>query len=56
MQLELQNELKEIWEKLHHIANSHDELYFFVKNPEMDALSKACDALRPIVYKYKLNK
>lgn len=52
MQAELQTELKEVWEKLHHIANSHDELYFFQKNSEMDALSQAAEALRPLVNKY----
>lgn len=52
MQTELIPDLKDIWEKLHHIANSHDELYFFQKNSEMDALSQAAEALRPLVNKY----
>lgn len=52
MQAELIPELREIWEKLHHVINSHDELYFFQKNDEMDALSGAANALRPLIYKY----
>ncbi len=52
MQTELIPDLQDIWEKLHHVANSHDELYFFQKNPEMDALTGAMDALRPLAIKY----
>ena len=52
MQTELIKELKDVWDKLHHIANSHDELYFFQKNPEMDSLTEAINELRPLVIKY----
>ena len=55
MQIELQQELQEVWHKLNHITNSHDELYFFQKNSELSALWGAIEELKPLVKKYKIS-